>query len=141
MKLLLTTVAFALFAPIATCISINPVISSSVQLPTKSSPSPKTATASVTKDWYKYAAKDGSYTTMFPSQPLEENGSFTLHLGENKIAAKFVVVGYFDNTNNRAYATAITKFAVNPNKFNVKKLLDGVRDGQARGANMTICGA
>jgi hypothetical protein len=108
---------------------------SGVQLPqTKYSPLPETATASVTKDWYNYTAKDGSYTAIFPSQPQEENQSINSQVGE----IKYLLVSYTDDTNNRFYFTLSTKYPVNPSEYNVEKGLDGARDGQAKSANMTV---
>jgi hypothetical protein len=125
----------ALVVPIAACTDNKSVSSSNVQSPTtQSAPSPETASASATKNWYKYTAKDGSYTALFPSQPQEKNQSVKTQAGE----LKFLLVSYGDNTNKRAYALTSAKYPGKRSQYDVEKGLDGARDGQAKNTNSTV---
>jgi hypothetical protein len=135
MKFSLVPVVFALVVPLAACTGNKSVSSSSVQSPTaQSAPSPETTSASASNNWYKYTAKDGSYSASFPGQPQEKDQSVKTQVGE----LKFSLTSYGDNASKRAYATTSAKYPVKPSEYDVEKGLDGARDGQAKNTNATI---
>lgn len=135
MKSLFVSVAFALVVPLAACTSNNSAPSASVQSPTtQSSPAPETTTASVTKDWYNYTAKDGSYSIKFPGQPHEEDNSANSRVGK----LKFLQVSYEDKANSRFYMTQSIKYPIDPSQYNVETGLDNARNGYAKGSESSV---
>ena len=89
---------------------------------------------SITKNWTPYTSKDGSYTVKFPGKPQEQNQSADTPIGK----LEFLIVGYSDNKNSRAYMTTVVDYPVNPSDYDVEKGLDGARDGAANNTNSQI---
>ncbi len=85
-------------------------------------------------NWYKYTAKDSSYTVYFPGQPKEENLSVNTSLGI--LNALFVFYRYPEK--QRFFSVSSMKYPVDPSQYNVEKGLDGARDGAAINSNSNI---
>ncbi len=117
-KLLFIPVAFALFAPLATCTNNLSATASSLVPTTSSSPAPtkkstsQTTFAALTSDWYQYRATDGSYSAFFPGQP-----SSSVEPDES------VQVTYEDRANNRVYLTQSVKLSPKPSQVDDEKVL------------------
>lgn len=132
MKLLFLSVACAFVVPLAACTRNSQNSAAAIQSPTiQASPSPKTTPVSVTKNWYNYTAKDGSYTAKFPKQPKEEDKLEDSKIGKH---TSFRAM-YADKAKNRAYMTQSTKYPIDPSQYNAEKGLDGARDSQAKVGN------
>jgi hypothetical protein len=126
-KLLFIPVILALVAPLAACTSTNSTIANAQTEKTQASPvhgtkksSAKTPVASLTKNWYHYTAKDGSYSAKFPKRPKE------------LVKSGLAQVMYEDVANNRAYLTQNNKFTANPSELNVEKALDAAVASQTQ---------
>jgi hypothetical protein len=65
--------------------------------------------ANLTKNWYRYTAKDGSYSALFPSQPEE-----TIESDHNQVA-------YYDSVNDRSYMIVFLKF---PNRNEAENFVE-----------------
>lgn len=105
-KLLFVPLALALIAPLSVC-ATNLTDRAAAQTPTTSSDT-LPAFTDLTKDWYRYKAKDGSYTALFPGQPKETVQSDSS-----------VEVVYVDRANNRTYLIRNGKFG---GQFNQNKI-------------------
>ncbi len=137
-KLLFIPVAFALVAPLTTCIN-NLSATASPLVPTTSSlaaPTTNTSTqatfAALTSDWYHYRATDGSYSAFFPGQPSE-----SIESNSN------VQVTYEDRANNRVYMTQSLKLSPNPFQFEVEveeveKVLDELVASQSQNGDVSV---
>lgn len=132
-KLLFIPVAFALFAPLATCTNQLTATASSLVPTTSSSPGStplstyKTTFAALTSDWYQYRATDGSYSAKFPGQP-----------SESVLSGSEVQVIYEDRANKRTYLTGNSKLSVNPSQVDVVEVLDAIIASlPQRGATVT----
>jgi hypothetical protein len=111
-KLLFVPVALALVAPLSLC-ATNLTSRANAQAPTMVS-STSEPIALLTKDWYHYTALDGSYSALFPGQPVES------------VQSSLVQVVYGDRANNRAYLTQIFKPDTKINTDEVDKFLDAI---------------
>lgn len=132
-KLLFIPVAFALFAPLATCTNQLTATASSLVPATSSSPAStplsiyKTTFVALTSNWYQYRATDGSYSAKFPGQP-----------SESVLSDSDVQVIYEDQANNRTYLTRNSKLSVNPSQVDVVEVLDAIIASlPQRGATVT----
>jgi hypothetical protein len=87
----------------------------------------KAAPKSVSDNWYTYAAKDGTYSAKFPGKPQEEKQTSKTAVG----TINPIFVTYGDKAKNQFFLTASAKYPVNPSNYDVKKGLEGVRNGIA----------
>jgi hypothetical protein len=114
-KLLFVPVALALVAPLSLYTN-NLTSRANAQAPTTTS-STLSPVALLTKDWYHYTAKDGSYSALFPGKPEESVRSDSS-----------VQVMYEDRANNRGYGTYNFKFPTNLNPIVVEENIEKVFD-------------
>jgi hypothetical protein len=87
---------------------------------------------SITKDWPKYNAYDGSYTVSFPQKPNEKKDNLETAVGK----VYFVEAAYSDNKNY--YSTSHTTYPVDPKKYDPEAGLNGSRDGISKSISMDI---
>jgi hypothetical protein len=123
-KLLFVPLTLALVAPLALCATnLTDTANAQGTATTSETLSPVPV---LTKDWYRYTAKDGSYSALFPGQP------------EETVESDFVQVGYFDRANNRAYMTFKFKLRANSNQNESEKVIDeGIASITQNGATVT----
>jgi hypothetical protein len=110
-KLLFFPIALALVAPLALG-ATNLTDRANAQAPATTSET-ASPVSGLTKDWYRYTAKDGSYSALFPGQPEETVESDSS-----------VQVTYEDRANNRAYLTQFGKLNANPNQNEIEDAFD-----------------
>lgn len=91
--------AFTLLLPSQAFAQLNnPYLS---KLPSPINSSQKQSIKSIDSDWYKYTAKDNSYTVFFPQSPEEQT--------TNIMGVNAIFVGYNDSTKGRYYMSNGTK--------------------------------
>lgn len=110
-KLLFVPIALALVAPLAIC-ATNLTDRANAQVPATPSET-RSPVPGLTKDWYRYTAKDGSYSALFPGQPEESVESDSS-----------VQVTYEDRANKRAYLTQFGKLDTSPDQNEIEKAFD-----------------
>jgi hypothetical protein len=109
-KLLFVPLTLALVAPLAICATNRTDrVNAQGRIAESETRSPET----ITKDWYRYTAKDGSYSVLFPGQPKE-----TVDTDSS------VKVWYFDSAGNRAYMMYTFKLDANSNQNEEEKIID-----------------